>query len=412
MKTLKVTVYIIILIVLAVFAGLHTFVSIKGRQLLTKKLNSVFQCEVKIGRVTTSFPLQLIVKDLEVKNWFKIRKVVAGTGMVDIFSGNFILPDLRLQGVEFDLEKQKRGEVSEADKATVNLEAIAGTGSGGDFFLPQHIVLRHLIISDGVFSYIDHTKCEKPIKIVLKDLELRIDNFQWPFSSSEVTNFKKSGRVPWENIKEEGRVEFEGWINFYKKDMRAKLEIKDIDGVYIYPYYSSWVDIDKARVEKARLNFTSNITSLNNDVNAACHLELTQIAFKPKDEQQPQQRLEKITNVVLGMLKAINQGRIVLDFNFKTKLDNPEFGLGVIQEAFRDKIYQARRSRESGPMQIIKLPGKIIEGTFNSCADLTKSVINTTVNVGKELKKAVEGSFAKELKNTTVDNDAAVNQTK
>ncbi len=425
MKLLKKILLAVAVIILAIFLGLHTFVSIKGKDLLTKKLHSVFQSEVTVGRVTTSFPFLLIAKDVEVKNWFKIKKAFASTGIIDIFSGSFILSDLKLEGAEFSLEKAKReknaeisAEVSPGGKAEgsktlpVNQGAVTGSGIGNDFFLPEHIILKRLTISDGTFTYADYTKSETTINIKVRDLNIKLENFQWPFLGSVVTFFKINGRVPWENIKEEGRIEFEGWINFFKKDLRAKLEIKDIDGVYIYPYYSSWVNIDKARVEKARLNFSSNITSINNDVNAACHLELTQISFKPKEEQGKEPRMEKITNVVLGLLKAMNQGKIVLDFKLKTKLDNPEFGLGIIREAFKYKIYQSRKNQGSGAMEIIKFPGKVIGSTITSAADLTKSVINSTLTIGNEFKKAVEASFSKEDNSISNNKTAAENQTK
>jgi hypothetical protein len=419
MAKIRIIIYILVLLILLVFASLHTFVSIKGRDLLTSKLHAVFQSEVLVGRVTTSFPLKLIVKDLEVKNWFKIKKVLSSTGMIDVLGGNFILSDLRLEGVEFDIEKRKHGD---QDQPSVDLGEVAGNVAQvqESFFLPQHIVLKHLTISDGAFTYIDYTKSDTPIKITVKDFNLKVDNFQWPLFVSEVTSFQLNGKVPWENIKEEGKVDLKGWINFYKKDMNATLKIKDIDGIAIYPYYSSWVDIDKARVEKARLDFNSNITGLNNNVTASCHLEMTQLIFKPKEEQEKEQRLERITNVVIGLLKAMNQGKVVLDFNFKTKMDNPEFGLGIIQEALKDKLYQARKSQDSPAMQIIKFPGKLIGGTITSAADLTKSMINGTVVVGKELRKAMESSFSREgnspasvaVNVTSFNTTEMVNQTK
>jgi hypothetical protein len=411
MKALKATFFILVFLALTVFLGLHTFVSIKGRDLLTSKLHSVFQSEVLVGRVTTSFPLQLIVKDLEIRNWFKIKKVLAGTGIIDVLGGNFILSDLRLEGLELDLEKRKRGQEAEIP-ANLDLEAVAGNMAQvqQDFFLPQHIILQQLRISDGTLTYTDYTKGEIPIKITVKDLTVKMDNFQWPFRGSEVTSFQVSGKVPWENIKEEGFIDLKGWINFFRKDMSAKIKIKDIDGIAIYPYYSSWIDIDKARIEKARLDFSSDITGLKNDISAGCHLEMTQLTFKPKEEHADEQRAEKITHVVVGMLKALNQGRIVLDFNFKTKMDNPEFGLGIIQQAFKDKIYQARKNKDSGAIAIIKFPGKLIEGTITSAADLTRSVINGTVNIGKELKKAVEVSFSREANITAASPAETVNQ--
>jgi len=391
----------LVFLILIVFIGLHTFVSIKGRKLLTSKLHSIFQSDVIVGRVTTSFPLNLIIKDLEVKSWFKVKKVFAGTGIIDILGGNFILSDLKLEGIEFELENKKRGDQTQTQTQTqipVSLETVTANVAQvqEDFFLPQHIILRRLIISNGSFTYIDSTKGEIPIKILVKDLNVRFDNFQWPFRASEVVSLQISGKVPWENIKEEGRIDLKGWINFYKKDMNLKVKINDIDGVYIYPYYSSWIDIDKARVEKARLDFSSDITGLNNEVNANCHLEMIQLTFKPKEEEAQQARIEKITKVVVGLLKALNQGRVVLDFNFKTKMDNPEFGLGIIQQAFKDKLSQARKGQDSAVMQIVKFPGKLIEGTITSAADLTKTVINGTVVVGKELKKAMDSSFSRE----------------
>jgi hypothetical protein len=410
MRSIKILFQFLAVISLIAFLGLHTFVSIKGKKLLTRKLHSVFQSEVSVGRVTTSFPFQLIVKDIKVKDWFKIRKALAGMGAIDVLGGNFILSDLTLEGAEFELSKEKRGE--EPKTMPVNLQAVSANAGADNFPLPEHIILKRLVISDGIYTYIDHTKSETPIKITVKDLNVKIDNFQWPFSSSEVTSFNISGRVPWDNIKEEGWIELKGWINFYKKDLRAKLQIKDIDGIYIYPYYSSWVNIDKAHVEKARLNLTSDITSLNNEVNAPCHLELVQIAFKPKGEEE-ETRQEKVTNAVLGLLRSMNQGKIVLDFNLKTKLDNPEFGLGVIEAALKDKIFLSRKGQDSGAVSLIKFPGKIIAGTLTSATDLTRSVINCTVNVGNELRRAVGASFTKECVPVDSGNtSAAVNQTK
>ncbi len=408
MKGLKVIAYISVSLILALFTGLHTFVSIKGRDLLVSKLHSVFQSEVFVGRVTTSFPLNLIVKDLEVKNWFKIKKVFAGTGIIDIFRGNFILSDLRLEGVEFTLEKRKQKNQTETP---LDMESVAENLAQvqESFFLPQHIILKQLVISKGTFTYIDYDKGDTPIKITVKDLNLKIDDFQWPFDASVVTSIQMTGKIPWDNLKEEGWIDLKGWINFYKKNMDVKVKVKDIDAVHIYPYYSGWIDIDKARVDLAKLDFSSDIVGLNNDVTASCHLEMTQLTFKPKEEDQ-EQRMEKIANVVIGMFKALNQGKIVLDFNFKTKMDNPEFGLGIIHQAFKEKLTQARKGRDSGAMQIFRFPGKVIEGTISSAVDLTKSVINGTVTVGKELKKAVEVSFTREVDNTGADPAIAVNR--
>ena len=68
--------------------------------------------------------------------------------------------------------------------------------------------------------------------------------------------------------------------------MQAALKIKDIDAIYLYPYYSMWVDLEKARIEKAKLNFSADINGLNNNVNVECHLELTDMVRKPLEPGQ------------------------------------------------------------------------------------------------------------------------------
>ena len=68
--------------------------------------------------------------------------------------------------------------------------------------------------------------------------------------------------------------------------MQASVDIRDIDGIYLYPYYANWVDLEGARIEKAKLNFSSKITGINNDVNAACHLALADIVRRPLAEEE------------------------------------------------------------------------------------------------------------------------------
>jgi hypothetical protein len=184
--------------------------------------------------------------------------------------------------------------------------------------------------------------------------------------------------------------------------MQATINIQDIDGIYLGPYYSNWIDLEKARIEKANLNFTSNIQGLNNNITADCHLELTDIVRSPRPPEEPQEKAEKITNIVIDTLRALDQGKIVLDFTIKTKMDRPEFGLGNIKMAFEDRIAKVFGPSTSGikPADILLLPLKIIEGSVKGATDISKAVIDGTFAVGNEFKKAVEDSFKTESKDT------------
>jgi hypothetical protein len=395
-----------------------------GRSLLVNKLNSVFRREVFVGTVKTRLPFDLIIKDVEVKDLFKIGEVFAQGGVFDILGGNFILPELRIKRAVVNLEKPARAELQDTplpqepvvDKnvTTPTLAInVTKTAVPEEAFKLPNIILRRCIVSDSIFNFVDRSVADRYIKVTVKDVNIKIENLELPVRTSEITYFELTGKIPWQNIAEEGKIWFQGWINFFKKDMRAELKIGDIDGVYLHPYYSNWVDLEKSRIQKAKLNFFSEIVGLNNDVTADCHLELTRIEFKPRPEDQPQEKAERIATAVIDIFKAINEGKIVLDFKFKTKMDNPEFGLNkIIKMAVQDKIKEARKGDSD---TVFTVPGKIIGGTISSATDLTKALINGTMSVGKELKKAIEGSFIREVNVTEAPTDQAVqesNQTK
>jgi len=409
-KTMRVflrVLLIVILLFLCLFTGLHMFIRLKGREMVTHKMSAAFQSRVTVRSVSTGFPLHLIISDMEVAGWFKIKKVVAGLGLLDLFSDDFILSSLRLQGLQMTLEKRPQApELSAAAEteavqipAKAETPAVpAGPPSSEQQHLPfpGRIAVRHFVIADAVVDFVDYSRQEQPIAVTLKKVNATVENIRWPMESSSVSFFSVSARVPFAAGAEEGKVAFEGWINPFRRDMRATLDIRDIDGIALYPYYREWIALEQDRIAKAKLNLVSNITSLNNDVDAACHLELTQIEFKPRQGEEAEHRIEKMIDAVIGLFKAVDQGKIVLDFTFKTKLDNPEFGLlGVIESALKAKVESVRKTG-SATEQIINFPGKVLKGTVNGTADLTKALINGTVSVGKELKKAVEVSFARE----------------
>ena len=375
------------------------------------KLKATFHKEVFVGSVKTRLPFDLIIRDVEVKDLFKIREVFARGGMFDLLGGNFFLSELKIKKATLYIEKP--AEAVSQDKiqdAVLSKEPAAASHKGETFGLPN-ITLKHLAISDSTLNFTDRSVADSVIKITFKDVNIEIENLELPVKSSQITCFELTGKIPWQNNGEEGKIWFQGWINFFKKDMRAELKIADIDGVYLYPYYSNWVDLEKSRIQKAKLNFFSEIIGLNNDVTADCHLELALIEFKPRPEDQPQEKAQRLATAVIDIFKAINEGKIVLDFKFKTKMDSPEFGLNkIIKTAVEDKISEARKSEPFNPEQILKMPAKIIRDTISTATDLTKSVINGTMSVGQEFKKAIETSFTRE-KESSKTPETQLNQT-
>jgi hypothetical protein len=419
---MRVIINILILIILVIFFGfafLHIFINMHGRFLLMDKLKNTFDKEVFVGSVKTRLPFELIINDLEVKDLFKIDEVIAPGGMFDVLGRNFSLFELRIKKATVYLEKPPKAESQDKSQNTAPSQSAATDKNvklsnamnnlapaplhGLTFQLPN-ISVKHLVISDSAFNFTDRLVEDKPIKLTLKNVNIEIENLKLPVRGSEITYFELIGKISWQNNADEGKIWFQGWINFFKKDMRAELKIADIDGIWLHPYYSNWVDLEKSHIQNAKLNFFSEILGFNNDVTADCHLELTQIEFKPHAQDQQREKAEKIATAVIDIFRTVNQGKIVLDFKLKTKMDSPEFGLdNIIKVAVEDKILQVRKDERLKSEDILKMPAKVIETTISTATDLTKSVINGTISVGKELKKAVETSFSKEAGKVSKD---------
>jgi len=177
--------------------------------------------------------------------------------------------------------------------------------------------------------------------------------------------------------------------------MQATVKIADIDGISLYPYYAKWVDLERARIEKAKLNLVSNIKSVDNNLTAECHLELTDIVFKPRPEEEEQNKAQKIAVAVLDIFKALNKGKIVFNFTIKTKMINPAFSLNNIKDAFEARLAEGRKNNHIAA-DIVRFPGRLVGGTVKSATDLSRALIDGVFSIGNKVKKAVEVAFKKE----------------
>jgi len=154
--------------------------------------------------------------------------------------------------------------------------------------------------------------------------------------------------------------------------------------------------LGKGAYRKAKLNFNSKITGENNDVSAQCHLELADIVRKPRPPEEPQQKAERLTDAVLDMFKAMNQGKVVLDFTLHTKMDHPQFGFENIKSAFEGKLMEARSYSGLRPQDMLLWPGKLLQGGIKSGSDLSKAAIDGVFALGNGMKKFFEDIMNKQ----------------
>ncbi len=365
-----------------VFAVTFVFLLFRGKDIIAGQLEKVMHKKVSIGYVGLTLPFNVEVRKLDIEGLAKIDYVSIAPSIPGLLSGKVVLNDLKLVNPQIVYERTSAN--SNAGESSVNVNTLtsvpvsqAKTDPGpkpeskkGKYL---RLIIKHLTIRNGKIDFFDLTLPGEGIKITLKDINFNLTDL-YIYPKSAVTNFEIKGRIPWLAGQEEGKIEAKGWVNLFKKDMEATVKVSDIDGVYLYPYYANWVDLEKTRIESAKLNFTSKLNSTNNNLAAECHLELTDIVFKQKPEEE-MSKGEKIANAVLGIFKALNQGKVVFNFTIKTRMTNPDFNFGYIKTAFEDRLREGMKYAPVNYADLFKVPAKRVGRT---ATDLSKALYNGT----------------------------------
>ena len=390
-----------------VFAATFVFLLLQGKAIIAGQIENLTHRKVTIDYVGLTLPFNLEVKNLEIPGLAKIDYTSISPSIPGLLSGKIVLNDLKLINPQLVYEKTQEKTQDKAKmegvSADVNTLAVASNPALKSSLQPKfppkknqylRLIIKHLNIKDGKIDFIDHTLPGEGIKITVKNINFHLTNL-YIYPRSAITNFELTGRIPWLQGQTEGKIEARGWVNLFKKDMQANVKVTDIDGIYLYPYYSTWVDLEKTRIESAKLNFTSNMKGTDNNLAAVCHLELTDIVFKQRQEEE-MSKADKIAQAVLGIFKALKQGKVIVNFTIKTKMTSPEFNFGYIKTAFEDKLREGRKYSQITNGDIIKFPVKVVGGTVKGASDLSRALIDGTFSIAKGLKDAFAIAFKKE----------------
>lgn len=373
----------ILLISIAAFllaaSAIYFFIALKGAEVMAAKLKDLTHRDVTIESVKVVLPFRLEIKKLDIYGLLKADYISVWPSLIALLSGRLGINELKIIRPHLRYERHP-GLDSARQDSSLNT--------------PINSIFKHISISQGTIDFLDYTVGKEGIKLTIEDILLNLNVLS--VSNPAVANFEIKGVIPWQDDKEQGRVSLEGWVDLFKKDMQAVLKIEDIDGIYLYPYYSQWINLENSVIEKARLNFTSSIHGLNNNITAECHLELNDLVFKQDlTNDVLSQRKERMTSAVLDLFKS-DQDKIVLDFTHRTKMDNPQFGFANIKGAVESRIANFKKPGRPLVGDIFTFPVKLLEGIVVSTTDLSKAAIDGTFAVGNELKKSLAASFTRE----------------
>lgn len=391
MKVVRNIILVILLICGLAYGGVYAFLILQGKRIVTEQLARAFGRPVSIADVRLTGFGTFRIQDVRIEGVGKAASIDVSPSILGLVTGKIVIYSITAVKPEVAYTNpapQQQAEGTVQVPASQPVKAKPGYPS---------IVFHHLRITDGILTYKDQAVSPEigGISITLTNIDMTVTN-TYQFPAEIVTKFILSADVPWKDSADKGTVKLDGWMNYEQKDMRAVLEVKDIDALYLYPYYSGWFSLDKANIQKAKLAFTSNVTGLNNDVTAACHLELTELSFKQRDEEAGQSRSERIAQKVLQFFQAMNNGKVNLDFTIRTKMDSPEFGLNSIKNAFYNTLNQARREQGSAAAKVMEVPGQVVGGTVKGVSDVSSALISGVTSVGREIGRSLKASFKRE----------------
>jgi hypothetical protein len=393
----------LVVIVLAIcFGAAYIFLTVSGKAILIKKIEELTGKKTTIGYFGFTPTFHLEIRSLNVENLFKTDAIYITPDVIGLLTGKIRFNNLKFIRPEVTFIRTPP-EVVEGVDANGHLIMVeppppavpaAATAPAKSKSIP--LAFKHFKIKDGKLIFIDQSMTSKSIKIVIKDLNCSITNL-YLYPRPVTTNFSINGKIPWREGESEGQVELSGWINNAKKDMQATLKIRDIDAIYLYPYYATWVDLDKARIEKAKLNFSGDVVGVNNDVVVNCYMELVDMVRTPLEEGQREEKASLITNRVLEMLKAADEGKVELKFSIKTKMDNPQFGFENFKTAFEGKLFSVRKAQGFKIEDALAVPVRLVQNGAKSFSDLGKATVDGIFAIGSEIGKIGKDSFSKEV---------------
>lgn len=377
-----------------IFSLVYAAILWAAKTIITNKIQKTTGLKTSISKLSILPPLNIEVRGLEINGLIKADRVYIAPSIRSLLFGKLAFNKIMIGGPEITYQRIPPLEPIKDIRAPVvenQGEPIASVATQNKSF---PVIIKSLKVYSGRLNFSDATTASGKISVLIKDINFYITNLS-TFDTKGVSNFDLKGNLSWNTGEPDGRILLQGWVDFYKKDMQATLKIENIDAIVFYPYYSTWVDLDKARIQKANLNFNCDVRGVNNDASADCHLELVNMVRKVRLLEEPEQKAERLTDAVLDMFKSMDQGKVVLDFVLHTKMDRPEFGFNNIKSAFEGKLMQARSSAGLRPQDVLSWPGRWLQNGIKTGTDLSNAVIDGIFDLSNGIKKFFEDRMNK-----------------
>lgn len=184
-------------------------------------------------------------------------------------------------------------------------------------------------LNDGVVEFFDASVRRPAHKIRLEQIELSIDDVVVPALNTK-TDIDFSGVL--KGVKQDGRIEVEGWSEIASRDSSIETRMKSVDLVALQPYL---VKASETGVRRGTLDFEMKSEVRKKQLNAPGKLVLSHLELASGGGFGTFMGMPR--DAVLFFLKD-KSDRIDIDFELKGDINNPSFSLN---EAFATQVASA-----------------------------------------------------------------------
>ena len=214
-----------------------------------------------------------------------------------------------------------------------------------------HLEVGRFRIENGSVHFQDGKTEGPPAEIGLRELNLKIDNIQYPLVSLQ-SPIELDGKLKGET--KDGTFSGKGWIDLETMDMETSFKAEGVGVRTFEPYYRKRVS---AEVESGYINLETKINLRKKTIDAPGQLELNDLRIAEGDGTV----LWIPAKTVVSLLKR-KEGRIRVKFQVQGNMEDPRFNL---QESFLNRILISLAEELGIPIKIVgeKMVGGAVKGT-------------------------------------------------
>ena len=307
---LKKILFILVIGFAVLFLVSSIAISLFGKKIVQEQASQNLKMPVSLAKISLNLPFSVKLTGLKIGDLFSAEKISFSPNLLGIFAGKILLSGLVVDSPIINLKQSADGKL--------NLPVLEQKGK------QPPILITSLRIISGKIIFTDQKVSPEGFSVVLNNINLKISKVMLPLTSTDI-KFDLSANIGKPDAELIGSVDAKGWLNFIQKNMQAVFNLKGFDPVYFSPYLGDNF-ISAKKLLSAKVNLSSDLAAQNNDLDAKCNFTLSNLVYAPQTDQNQESSSSDITGLLFKNALDLfidKEGKLNLDFEIKTKLDNP-----------------------------------------------------------------------------------------